>query len=62
MTRLEHWDVHGDWYERHTGDPDITEKDELTDASTIILHPFTRALSIFHYLSFTLNQIKINVL
>lgn len=31
MTRLEHWDVnnenlHGDWYERHTADPDITEK------------------------------------
>ncbi|XP_022345335.2 anti-sigma-I factor RsgI6-like [Crassostrea virginica] len=29
--KLEHWDVnnedlHGDWYERHTGDPDITEK------------------------------------
>ena len=31
LLRLEHWDVnnedlHGDWYERHTGDPDITEK------------------------------------
>eukprot|EP00105_Crassostrea_gigas_P010616 XP_011425963.1 PREDICTED: uncharacterized protein LOC105327293 isoform X1 [Crassostrea gigas] len=29
--KLEHWDVnnenlHGDWYERHTADPDITEK------------------------------------